>query len=86
MASILRTRKVPDISHNKSSQIQQLSSKTKVKRKYKVSDEIKQGYLEQKRTAEKSRREKIRRNQRITKITVKVREQVMKKEKKRRKT
>ncbi|KAL3282002.1 hypothetical protein HHI36_005205 [Cryptolaemus montrouzieri] len=62
MAPILRTRKVPDTSHNKSSQIKQLSSKIKVKRKNKVSDEIKQRRLEQKRTAEKLRREKLRKD------------------------
>lgn len=60
MAPILRTRKLPNTSDPESGKIQQLPSKTKVKRKNKVSAEVKQYRLEQKRTAEKLRREKIR--------------------------
>ncbi|XP_057669109.1 E3 SUMO-protein ligase PIAS3 isoform X2 [Diorhabda carinulata] len=60
MAPILRTRKLTDISDSKSGKIQQLPSRTKVKRKNKVSVEVKQHRLEQKRAAEKLRREKIR--------------------------
>ncbi|KAH0551126.1 hypothetical protein KQX54_000175 [Cotesia glomerata] len=60
MAPVLRTKKLPDTSDNKSGKIQQLSSKIKVKRKNKVSAEVKQHRLEQKRIAEKLRREKRR--------------------------
>jgi hypothetical protein len=49
MAPILRTTKLPDTNANKSDKIQQLSSKIKHKRKNKVSAEVKQHRLEQKR-------------------------------------
>lgn len=59
MAPILRTRKLPVTTDNKSSKNQQSSTTKKLKCKTKVNAELQQRRLEQKRIAEKLRRQKI---------------------------